>query len=63
VISLVVFGWMPGKLFPKFSGRWRKKRRVCRVRAVTVEAELCKERGYRLSPRLQVMLWGNRRGT
>jgi 7-carboxy-7-deazaguanine synthase len=25
-------------------------------------AELCKEKGYRMSPRLQVMLWGNRRG-
>jgi 7-carboxy-7-deazaguanine synthase len=25
-------------------------------------AELCKEKGYRLSPRLQVMLWGNQRG-
>jgi 7-carboxy-7-deazaguanine synthase len=24
--------------------------------------EICKERGYRLSPRLHVMLWGNRRG-
>ncbi|MGA3023324.1 MAG: 7-carboxy-7-deazaguanine synthase QueE [Bryobacteraceae bacterium] len=24
--------------------------------------EICKERGYRFSPRLQVMLWGNRRG-
>jgi 7-carboxy-7-deazaguanine synthase len=26
-------------------------------------AEVCKERGYRLSPRLHVYLWGNRRGT
>lgn len=25
-------------------------------------AEICKERGYRFSPRLHVMLWGNRRG-
>jgi 7-carboxy-7-deazaguanine synthase len=25
-------------------------------------AEVCKEHGYRLSPRLHVMLWGNRRG-
>jgi 7-carboxy-7-deazaguanine synthase len=25
-------------------------------------AEVCKERGYRFSPRLHVMLWGNRRG-
>lgn len=25
--------------------------------------EICKERGYRFSPRLHVMLWGNRRGT
>ncbi len=24
--------------------------------------EICKERGYRFSPRLHVMLWGNRRG-
>jgi 7-carboxy-7-deazaguanine synthase len=26
-------------------------------------AELCMERGYRFTPRLHVMLWGNRRGT
>ena len=26
-------------------------------------AEVCKERGYRFSPRLQVALWGNKRGT
>jgi len=26
-------------------------------------AEVCKEKGYRLSPRLHVYLWGNRRGT
>jgi 7-carboxy-7-deazaguanine synthase len=26
-------------------------------------AELCKEKGYRMSPRLQVFLWGNKRGT
>lgn len=26
-------------------------------------AEICKERGYRLSPRLHVYLWGNSRGT
>jgi 7-carboxy-7-deazaguanine synthase len=25
-------------------------------------AELCREKGYRLCPRLHVMLWGNRRG-
>jgi len=25
-------------------------------------AEICKQRGYRFSPRLHVMLWGNRRG-
>jgi 7-carboxy-7-deazaguanine synthase len=25
-------------------------------------AEICKERGYRFSPRLHVMLWGDRRG-
>ena len=25
-------------------------------------AELCKEHGYRFSPRLHVHLWGNRRG-
>jgi 7-carboxy-7-deazaguanine synthase len=25
-------------------------------------AELCKERGYRFSPRLHIELWGDRRG-
>jgi 7-carboxy-7-deazaguanine synthase len=25
--------------------------------------EVCKEEGFRFSPRLQVDLWGNRRGT
>jgi 7-carboxy-7-deazaguanine synthase len=25
-------------------------------------AELCKEEGYRFSPRLHIELWGNRRG-
>ena len=26
-------------------------------------AEICKREGYRLSPRLHIDLWGNRRGT
>lgn len=26
-------------------------------------ADVCKERGWRLTPRLHVMIWGNRRGT
>ena len=26
-------------------------------------AEVCKEKGYRLSPRLHVYLWGNTKGT
>jgi len=26
-------------------------------------AEVCKEKGWRLSPRLHVMIWGNKRGT
>jgi 7-carboxy-7-deazaguanine synthase len=26
-------------------------------------AEICKQEGFRFSPRLHVELWGNRRGT
>lgn len=43
-------------LMPEGTGR-----EVLRERARWI-AEICKERGYRLSPRLHVDLWGDRRG-
>ncbi len=36
-------------------------REILRTRSIWL-AEICKEKGFRLSPRLHVDLWGNRRG-
>jgi 7-carboxy-7-deazaguanine synthase len=46
-VLLMPLGTRPEELAPR--GRWL--------------AEICKERGYRFTPRLHIDLFGNRRGT